>query len=412
MTSNIKTPKTLEIFRAGTHTSGSGDRRTWTRADLQEIAATYDTERFKAPLIVSHNTDGVEDHKLPDSELAYGYPDSLKVVGDKLIGSFSKIVPQVSSWIKNGQIFAVSPSIYLPNSPANPTPGKFSLRHIALLGKSPPAVKGMEAPSFSIPITDFEADAIGVLDSTFECSFDFSTDEPMTTKSATLPEVQNPEYMDMPDKGKKKKPMPIEALEDEEEDDGEDEEEEMMPPAKKGKTAKSKTSDMSESVSPADFAALKTELAAIKKQAEQERQVFALRQAEQERKEVQSFVDQSVADGRLLPTHKDAWVASLLAIPTSTAVSYSEGEKPSSVRDRIQQLISEMPSVVEFGEMAGVDSAPKNSSQTQGFSAVDGYTLDPESSKTMQAALAYCEKHSMNPQDSTQLVTAIQAVSK
>ena len=40
-------------------------------------------------------------------------------------------------------LLSVSSSLYTPNSAANPYPGKWSLRHIAGLGKEPPAIKGM-----------------------------------------------------------------------------------------------------------------------------------------------------------------------------------------------------------------------------------------------------------------------------
>lgn len=47
-------------------------------------------------------------------------------------------------WVKNGNLIAKSASFYEPNSPNNPTPGKWHLRHIAALGEEPPAVKGLK----------------------------------------------------------------------------------------------------------------------------------------------------------------------------------------------------------------------------------------------------------------------------
>jgi transcriptional regulator with XRE-family HTH domain len=135
----------IPIFRAGRHRSANGVEREYSVGDLAEMAVTYSPDRFKAPVIVSHDTKGIADKQLPYSELAYGFPDRLKVVGDKLVASFSRIVPQVVDWWRSGQLLGLSPSFYMPNNPHNPTPGRWHLRHIALLGKTPPAVKGIGA---------------------------------------------------------------------------------------------------------------------------------------------------------------------------------------------------------------------------------------------------------------------------
>lgn len=143
----------LEIFKAGRQTASNGVEVEFGVSDLSEIASTYNPNLFKAPLIVTkkpHNTEGISDHALADSELAFGFPKSLKVAGDRLKAVFDKdkIVPQVVDWFRQGRLLGVSSSFYQPNSPHNPTPGKYHLRHIAALGKTPPAVKGL-AVNFS-----------------------------------------------------------------------------------------------------------------------------------------------------------------------------------------------------------------------------------------------------------------------
>jgi hypothetical protein len=51
--------------------------------------------------------------------------------------------------VKNGHYRKVSISFYSPDSQINPHGGKWSARHLALLGASPPAVKGLEPFSFN-----------------------------------------------------------------------------------------------------------------------------------------------------------------------------------------------------------------------------------------------------------------------
>jgi len=145
----------LEIFRAGLHTDSMGFSKEWTLEELDEMVQSYNPEVFRAPLIVSHDVDGhfadpdgagddAEKHQqLLLRNLAFGFPKFLKRVGDSLFAYFEKIAPIAREWIQNGQITGISSSIYFGDAPTNPSPGKLALRHIALLGVDPPAVKGM-----------------------------------------------------------------------------------------------------------------------------------------------------------------------------------------------------------------------------------------------------------------------------
>jgi hypothetical protein len=132
-----KKPFELEILRTGLLTSNSGYKMDVAVADLQAIADGYDPTNFRAPLIISHNTQGIPDQDLAEHpELAYGTPDSLKVEGNRLKALFKKYSPKVKKWFDDGSLLSVSSSLYLPNSPNNPNPGKPSLRHIAATGQN------------------------------------------------------------------------------------------------------------------------------------------------------------------------------------------------------------------------------------------------------------------------------------
>lgn len=162
--------KWIEIFKAGRHTSGNGITRDYPASDLDQVVETYNPDQFKAPLIVTypaHNTAGYSDDALHASQLAYGYPKTLKRIGDRLMAGFEKLSPKIKEWFGNGELLGFSSSFYLPNSPANPYPGKLALRHIAGCGVNPPAVKGMEAPEFAQPIANFasyEPDQAGAVE--------------------------------------------------------------------------------------------------------------------------------------------------------------------------------------------------------------------------------------------------------
>jgi hypothetical protein len=138
----------VEIFLAGTRPASNGVSTTITPADLQEIADTYNPKIFRAPAIVSenlgHDIGNYTDTTVSKSkELCHGIPAKLRRVGDRLYAGFESLSPQLANWIRKKQLHSVSSSFYLPNSPNNPYEGKWSLRHIAFLGATPPACKGL-----------------------------------------------------------------------------------------------------------------------------------------------------------------------------------------------------------------------------------------------------------------------------
>ena len=159
----------IEILPKGVHTSSNGFKLPVSDRELNDLVASYNPANFRAPLIVTHDTKGVPDPKLAESEFAYGVPKMLKRVGDKVKAVFDRVAPEFAQWVKEGKLLAVSPSFYLPDSPSNPTPGKLSLRHIAALGKTPPAIKGME-PLQKAFAANFNASDEGVINFSFQAT--------------------------------------------------------------------------------------------------------------------------------------------------------------------------------------------------------------------------------------------------
>lgn len=166
----------VEIFIAGTRPASNGVLTTISPNNLQEVVDTYNPNFFRAPLLVSetvgHDIGNYSDTEVSKSkELCHGIPKKLKRVGSKLYAQFDKVSRNFSQWVRDRQIHSVSSSFYLPNSPNNPYPGQWSLRHIAGLGSTPPACKGLaplpEPPSdweefeeYSISFSDYENEGI------------------------------------------------------------------------------------------------------------------------------------------------------------------------------------------------------------------------------------------------------------
>ncbi|MEN8721862.1 MAG: hypothetical protein ABF335_03135 [Alphaproteobacteria bacterium] len=133
----------IQIFRAGTHRSMTGEAMPFSAADVAELAATYDPALHEAPLIIGHPVKGTT--AMP----AYGWIKGLEAEGDTLFAAVDQVPDEMREAVNNGHYKKVSSGLLRPDSPANPTPGKWHLEHVALLGATPPAIKGLEPFQFS-----------------------------------------------------------------------------------------------------------------------------------------------------------------------------------------------------------------------------------------------------------------------
>lgn len=133
--------KRLHVFKAGAQTSAQGVEREFTPKDLDEVVRSYDPNTHEAPLVIGHSGDN-------DSAPSYGWIKQFVRKGDDLYAdvNFTDVAKDL---VKDGHYRKVSISFYSPSSPINPHKGQWSARHLALLGASPPAVKGLEPFSFS-----------------------------------------------------------------------------------------------------------------------------------------------------------------------------------------------------------------------------------------------------------------------
>ena len=142
-------PGGIEIFRAGTHRDDAGNTHSFSRAQLEEMAASYNAALREAPLTVGHPKDN-----LP----AYGWVRRVFVnEAGNLAVDPHQVDAQFAEMVKNGRFKKRSASFYPPNAPHNPTPGRWYLRHVAFLGAQPPAVAGLKDIGFS---ADDAAEAI------------------------------------------------------------------------------------------------------------------------------------------------------------------------------------------------------------------------------------------------------------
>ena len=140
----------IHIFSPGVQTSAQGVTREFTKGDLAEVALSYNSEIHEAPIRIGHE----DNDKVP----SWGWVKQVKMKGDDLFAEV-EFSPLMEDYVKNGLYKKVSASFYSPESKINPDPGQWSLRHVAMLGAQPPAVKGLKGFAYAE-----ESSSEGVLD--------------------------------------------------------------------------------------------------------------------------------------------------------------------------------------------------------------------------------------------------------
>jgi len=131
--------KPIEVFTSGTHTAMNGSTSDFSEADVEAIASAYNPQKHEAPLVVGHPKDNAP---------AYGWVKSLFFNEGSLHAIPQQVDPGFEEMVKAGRFKKRSASLYAPDSPNNPTPGQFYLRHVGFLGAQPPAIKGLKDIDF------------------------------------------------------------------------------------------------------------------------------------------------------------------------------------------------------------------------------------------------------------------------
>ena len=119
----------------------AGDHhRLWRERPLIATANAYDPARHEAPLVIGH----------PRADApAWGWVGGLTADGGGLFAAPRQLDPAFAEMVRAGRFKKVSASFYTPDSPHNPVPGVYYLRHVGFLGAQPPAVKGLAPVNFA-----------------------------------------------------------------------------------------------------------------------------------------------------------------------------------------------------------------------------------------------------------------------
>jgi len=319
----MSTANPIQIFRPGRHTAMSGAVLAFSESDLQASAAAYDPAKHEAPLVVGHPK-----HDAP----AYGWVKALSA-SDGLQAEPHQVDPAFAEMVGRGAFKKISASFYAPDSPQNPVPGVYYLRHVGFLGAQPPAVKGLRNPEFS----DAEEGVVEFADwsdlqnaSLWRRMRDFLISQFGLDKADSI----IPDYA-------------VASLETEARQESADENLVTAP-------AFSDPPSRSPLVTPEQKAALEAENAQLKKDlADRDAADKAVKHAAAHTGHV-AFAEDLAKAGKLLPAHKEIAIATLDFFATREAVvEFGEGDARKPLLDAFKTFLQGLPKQVEFKEVAG-----------------------------------------------------------
>ena len=121
----------LAIARTGHFTDSQGRPQSFSEADLDAIATSYNSKNREAPLVFGHPA---------VSDPAFGWVKSVHREGKNLFAQIAQIPDAVRQLVQDGRYKYVSMSLM---------PDRKTLRHVGLLGAAVPAIDGLGPVSLS-----------------------------------------------------------------------------------------------------------------------------------------------------------------------------------------------------------------------------------------------------------------------
>lgn len=363
---NTKNP--IQIFKAGKHTASGGQTLTFSESDLTASANAYDPAIHEAPLVIGH----------PKADLpAYGWVKSLSFSQSGLEAEPAQVNADFAEMVKTGAFKKISASFYTPESPSNPVPGVYYLRHVGFLGAEPPAVKGLRAPEFSDA-------ADGVIEFS-ELDFNGYDDRYVAKLFRNIREWFIAEKgIEVADRVLSD--WEISSIENAAT-------EEIINDRLEGESSLSPNFNEGNTMSVEDkahLATLEAENAALKKQQADFAEAQNKTRTDAAHAEHLSFAEGLVKAGQLLPAHKDAVVAVLnyVAAPAE-AVSFGEGDAKQPLVEALKATLSASAKIVNFGE----HNAALGDASAIEFNAPAGFGVNTEALEIHQKALSYAESN-------------------
>ncbi|ECN6755369.1 peptidase [Salmonella enterica subsp. enterica serovar Newport] len=364
----------IHIFRAGTHTDMHGRRINFSDADLNEIAQNYNPALHEAPIVVGHpKTDAP----------SYAWVSGIKKDRDGLKAEPRDIDPQFAELVKNRRYSKVSASFYCPESPGNPTPGKYYLRHVGFLGAQPPAIKGLKQVSFAEDeegVVEFADWSLQTTASLFSRIRDFFISQFGLEKADSVV----PDYMIDSLRDDAARTATTDATPAFSDPVGIPAEDAIQPVAEKPAPTLPEDTAVDKELQ----VKLEQENADLKRQLDERNKAEAQRVATERHNANVAFADSLVSDARLTPAGKGLVVAVLDALGDGESpVSFSENGSEQPLVEAFKAQMQKARPLLDFGEVATGDRTDRAAIPAE-FAEADPVRLELH---TKAVALAQAE---------------------
>ncbi|TXI34358.1 MAG: peptidase [Aquipseudomonas alcaligenes] len=315
--------KPLHIFKPGKHVAMSGASLNFSESDLAATVRAYDPALHEAPLVIGHPK-----HDAP----AGGWVKSLANSAQGLIAEPHQVAPEFAEQVASGAYKKISASFYHPDSPSNPVPGVYYLRHVGFLGAQPPAVKGLRP----IELAEGEEGVVEFADfghemgaSIFRKLREWLIGQfGQETADRVVPSWEIDSIAEVARR------------------------EEQRSPAFTEPQPKSTTEEVT-TVTPEEQAALEAENTRLKSQLQQHQEEKRRLTQEATHSANVAFAEELVAAGKLLPKHTAALIATLdFAEDGDAPLEFGEGDARQPVSAGLKAIFGDLPQQIDFAEQA------------------------------------------------------------
>jgi len=346
----------------------NGATLSFSETDLLASAAAYDPALHEAPIVVGHpKADGP----------AYGWIKALSFAGNTLEADPIQVNPDFAELVASGAFKKISASFYSPDSPSNPVPGVFYLRHVGFLGAQPPAVKGMRNPSFADNeqgIVDFnEYDDVQNASLWRNLREFFITKFGLEAADQTIPNDA------------------VQLLEQSAQDELREEADDQAATDLSPSYQELNPGDIMSVEDKARLAALEEENRLLKEREASFAEAEKTRKTESAHASHLAFAEGLVKAGQLSIPQKNV-VAAVLDFMAGhdDVIEFGEGDAKQPLIDVFKtDLLAKLPKLIEFGEIG----AAAGDAHTVDFASPDGLPVDTAALKTHNDALAYQLAH-------------------
>lgn len=340
----------IHIFKAGRQITAAGEVIQFSTDDLAASATAYDPKLHEAPFVIGHpKTD----------DPAKGWVHTLTHTDRGLFALPARVDPVFAEQVNRRDYGKVSAKFYRPDSPRNPVPGVWYLRHVGLLGAEPPAVKGLDDPAFS----EVEDDCV------------------LFTESLNLSGDAMPTDIASADTD------PASTLADPAAED------QATPPQTQAAPNPEDTA-----VTPEEAARLQSENATLAKRVADMEAAQMKDAADRRHADNVAFAETISQEGRIKADHIPLLAALLDTVQTPDAdghsVAFGEGDEAQPIHKALRGFLAALPPNVEFGEVATQARAASGAADDDSVQYAEG--SDPNRIEADRKIRAYMKAHNVD----------------